>query len=224
MTSDEEQVAARTRRRMPWIIGAAAVVIALVLGIGFATGWGAGGQGADEPGTGASASPSSGAPKPTPSSTGGAVDPTDPAETEEPETEPSASPRETLAPVPLDQPVAPAEGVNVTLSSIRPIAGEASVPGEVAGPALEITVHVENAGSGAAVTDTLVVNVYYGDQRTPANILVNPRKDLPLSIDAGDSADGLYAFSVPEAERGRIVVEVDLSVDLPVVLFEGAVS
>lgn len=98
------------------------------------------------------------------------------------------------------------------------------MPGEVAGPALQVTVNVENANDSDALTDTLIVNVYYGTDRTPANILVQPRQDLPLSIAPGEAAQGVYAFTVPEAARGQILVEVDLSVDLPVVLFEGPVS
>lgn len=220
MTSEDEQVGTR-RRRWPWIIAVAAAAVALVLAVGFATRWGVGDAGPDP---GPSDTQQSGSAAPTPSNSDAAADPAESEEPADPDQPPAASPRETLAPVPLDQPAAPVEGVNVTLSSIRSIAGEASVPGEVAGPALEITVHVENTGTTSAHTDTLVVNVYYGDQRSPANILVKPRRDLPLSIGPGKTAEGLYAFSVPEAERGHVLVEVDLSVDMPVVLFEGAIS
>lgn len=215
-TEDGSTSPARTRRW--WIIGAAAAaVVALIVAIGVATGWGSDSSGdsaGSEPTASATSDP--GGSTPSPSASEGA----DPEE-EAPET---AAPRQTSAPVPLDQTAEPAEGVRVSLASITAISGQASVPGEVDGPALQVTVNVENANEDDALTDTLIVNVYYGPERTPANILVRPRQDLPLSIAPGETAEGVYAFTVPEAVRGQIVVEVDLSVDLPVVLFEGAVS
>ncbi|MCM3778118.1 hypothetical protein [Microbacterium hydrocarbonoxydans] len=112
----------------------------------------------------------------------------------------------------------------MTLASITAIEGQASVPGEVDGPALQVTVNVENTNHEDALTDTLIVNVYYGPDRTPANILVKPRRDLPLSVAPRETAEGVYAFSVPADAHGQILVELDLSLDLPVILFEGAVA
>lgn len=203
---------------MVWIAAAVALVVAVIVVIGIATGWGSG------------ASPAPGGTSPDPTSSGSAPAPsasasstTDPDDDDEGDTE-TAAPRETAPPVGLDEPAEPADGLRVSLASIESFTGSVSVPGEVAGPALQVTVEVENKGKSAALTDTLIVNVYYGPDRTPANILVRPRTDLPLSVPAGKTAEGVYAFSVPENARGQILVEVDLSVDLPVVLFEGAVS
>lgn len=213
-----ESTEASSRRRW-WVIGgAAALVVAVIIAIGIATGWGSGTTPAPE---GSDPSPSTSASSsPAPSASESA----EPTPEEDGEAAPPAEGRPTAPPVALDQPAAPSDDVRVTLSSIVPIAGQASVPGEVEGPALQIVVDVENLSSEEALTDAMIVNVYYGPERTPANILVRPREDLPVSIAAGDTAKGLYAFSVPEAARGQVVVEVDLSLDLPVVLFEGAVS
>ncbi|WP_243231866.1 hypothetical protein [Microbacterium sp. CIAB417] len=215
--TEEAPADARSTRRWWWIAGAAAAAVAVILVIGFATGWGAG---APQPGGGATESPApqqtaDGSPEPSASQSPA------PSDTDEP---PADGARETAPPVALDESIEPVEDVRVSLSSIEAITGEASVPGEVAGPALEITVKVENLGESEALTNTLIVNVYYGDDATPANILVRPREELPLSVKAGASAEGVYAFSVPTDARGHVVVEVDLSLDVPVVLFEGAVS
>lgn len=200
-----------------WIVAAVALVVAVIVAIGVATGWGSGAS--PSPG-GSSPDPTSSGSAPTPSASApSSADPDD----DEGDSETSA-PRETAPPVALDEAAEPADGLRVSLTSIESFTGSVSVPGEVAGPALEVTVEVENRGKSAALTDTLIVNVYYGPDRTPANILVRPRTDLPLSVPAGKTAEGVYAFSVPENARGQILVEVDLSVDLPVVLFEGAVS
>lgn len=214
----------RSSRRWWWIGGAAALAIVVIIAVGVANGWGSGSPAAEDadptPSASASASPApsaSGSPAPSES-------PSTAPEEEGDDVPPAAEPRPTAPPVGLDQPAQPAEGVRVSLASIVPISGQASVPGEVDGPALQISVDVENLSDDEALTDTMIVNVYYGPERTPANILVSPRTDLPVSIAPGETAKGLYAFTVPEAARGQVLVEVDLSLDLPVVLFEGAVS
>lgn len=222
MTDEESSQGLPRSRRWWWIGGAAALAIVVIIAVGIANGWGTGAPETEEDGpsptASGSASPApSGSPSPAESAT-------TPPEEEGEDAPPAADPRVTAPPVGLDQPAQPAEGVRVSLASIVAISGQASVPGEVEGPALQITVDVANLSDSEALTDTMIVNVYYGPERTPANILVRPRQDLPLQIPAGETAKGVYAFSVPEAARGQVVVEVDLSVDLPVVLFEGAVS
>lgn len=219
MTSEDNRPGMPANKRKLWIIVAASLVaIAVVGGVGVATGWGS-----------APVTPTDGA-KPSSTATSPATQSPTPeesaSESGDPEVDEAdpAAPRATSPAIPLDQAAEPAAGVRVALASITAIEGEASGPGEVKGPALEITVNVENASANEALTDTLIVNVYYGPERTPANILVRPRQDLPSSIASGESAKGVYAFSVPEDARGQIVVEVDLAVELPVVLFEGAVS
>ena len=200
---------------MWWIAGAVVLVVAVIIAIGVATGWGGGSPASTD---GASPRPS------TSSSSASTPAPSESSDSAEEETPASSEPRPTAPPIALDQVAEPAEGVRVTLGSITPFDGQASVPGEVEGPALQVTVNVENTSKTEALTDTLIVNVYYGPDRTPANILVRPRQDLPVTIPAGESAKGVYGFSVPADARGQILVEVDLAVDLPVVLFEGAVS
>ncbi|MDY0985757.1 hypothetical protein SOM10_17790 [Microbacterium sp. CFBP9023] len=223
MTDEESSPGLPGSRRWWWIGGAAALAIVVISAVGIANGWGSGaptteGDSHQNPTVSGSPSPApSGSPSPGES-------PTASPEEEGDDVPPAVEPRVTAPPVGLDQPAQPAEGVRVSLASIIAISGQASVPGEVEGPALQVTVDVANLSDDEALTDTMIVNVYYGPERTPANILVRPRKDLPLQIPAGETAEGVYAFSVPEAARGQVVVEVDLSVDLPVVLFEGAVA
>lgn len=225
---DNQQRVAGAARRGPWFVGGLAVIIVatLIAGPLLLSGDQAGAptpsdNGVPTPGDSVSAPPetpppSSPAPtQPTPSAN---VDPfPEPEET-------TTAPRTTKPALPLEDEAEPTEGLRVALTSIKPFMGTSSVPGEVAGPALEITVRVDNLGEAVAETEAVIVNVYYGGDRSPANILVTPREDLPLSVAPGKHAVGVYAFSVPENQRDRVVVEVDLSVDLPVVLFEGPVK
>ena len=167
--------------------------------------------GSDEPAPSDSASP-------TPS----AAPTEDPEEPDDSEVEPT--PRPTRPPVDIDEPAKVEKGVAVRLTSIRSIEGTVNVPGEQAGPAILITVKAVNRSHEEISTPAVIVNVYYGDDQTPAGILTRPRTDFPTVLDAGGSASGQFAFTVPSDQRDRIRVEVDLSVGSPVVLFEGSVS
>lgn len=225
MTKDIGDAAPRRvrRRTIGWIVAVVVLIAAVVLAV--LSGW------ADDmrPSAG-DATSSTGDSVPTPSagqsSTPAPTQKSTPTRSASPAPDDDAAPgaRTTAPPVELDQPAKPADDVTVSLSSITPIAGRASVPGEVEGPALRVKIAVSNRGSSDALSNTLIVNLYYGPDRTPANILVSPREDLPVSIAPGQSATGIYAFSVPEDARDEVVVEVDLALDLPVVVFEGAVG
>lgn len=229
MTQSEPETRRRTRRWLTWV--GAVVIFALGIVIVVAVTQ----SGADRstgsasptpkpsatPGASASDVPSPGTPTSVPSA---ASSPTaTAAPSEEPPVEPPA-PRETLPPVPLDESNEPAPGLEIALSKIEAVDGEASVPGEIAGPALQITISATNSADAEAPTATAIMNVYYGPERLPANILVSPREDLPQFVPPGETVTGVYAFSVPVDQRDQILIELDLALDLPVVLFEGAVG
>jgi hypothetical protein len=207
-----------SRRRLAWWLGGGSVLVIAAV-VAAAAVWGSGttplpvGPTPHAESSTASPSPAAGSSTPAPAASSSSAE--DPKTTE---------PRPTASPIGLDESAEPAEGVRVRLAKITAIKGTASVPGEVAGPALQVMVDVDNLSTHDALTDTMIVNVYYGAKRMPANILVTPRRDLPISIAPGKSATGIYAFSVPEGARDQIVVEVDLSLALPVIIFEGAVS
>lgn len=158
----------------------------------------------------ASATPS---PSPTPSASGEAAEPSAPAD-------PDARP--TQEPVALDE-TARADDLAVELVRIEAVEGESTIAGEVAGPALRVTVRIDNEASTSLETPAVVVNLYYGPEREPAGGLLQPGSDpFGPTIGAGESGTGVYVFSVPEDERDDLMIEVDTVVGKPVVLFEGA--
>lgn len=171
------------------------------------------------PSASASAEPSASA-SPEPSASASPSPSAEP--TEGPEAKPT--PRPTKKPVDIDEPAVVEKGVTVTLASIKAIEGKVTVPGDEAGPALLITVKAVNKSKDDVSTPGVIVNVYYGDDETPAGILTRPREDFPPVLAAGKSETGQFAFTVPTDQRDNIRVEVDLSVGSPVVLFEGPVS
>lgn len=145
-----------------------------------------------------------------------------PTETSDP-SEGTTGPRATLEPVAIDQEAEPVTGLTIRLVSIEAIEGVAAVPGERSGPAILVTLEGENSSTRDAHTPAVIVNVYFGAERNPANILVTPREDFPQTVAAGSSETGVFAFSVPLDQRDQVLIEVDLSLDMPIVLFEGEV-
>ncbi|HQZ36372.1 MAG TPA: hypothetical protein PK020_18240 [Ilumatobacteraceae bacterium] len=135
--------------------------------------------------------------------------------------EPNA--RETTAPVELDGEQAPLAGVSVRLVSIESVEGEAVLPGEVAGPALRVTVEASNSTGERVETPAVVVNLYYGPERVAGNPFIQPGgKPFPPSIPAGGKSQGVFIFDVPKSQRDDLIIEVDLLFESAVVLFEGA--
>lgn len=135
---------------------------------------------------------------------------------------PASSGRATQAPRPLTSTAAPAHAVTAELARIESVRGQANVPGDIAGPALRITVEVKNASRTALPLSGTVVNLYYGRNNTPASPVSGPgARAFPTSAGPGSTAKGVYVFRVPTGDRSRIRVELDLSVVGDVVIFQG---
>jgi hypothetical protein len=205
---------ARPRRRVV-ILGAVGlvVVVALVVVLVLTSGGSSasGGAAAAATTTSASAPDTSVVPMPpTPTPTGPTAEATD---------LPSALPE-----VALDSPAAVGNGVVAMLPAIEGIQGTADGPGNVAGPAVRVTVRIQNGTAGAVALSGVAVNMYYGADRTPASPLDDPsQRPFSGSVAAGASAEGVYVFSVPEDARGQVAVEVGYQAGAPLLLFTGAV-
>ncbi|GIG19671.1 hypothetical protein Cch01nite_03950 [Cellulomonas chitinilytica] len=222
-----------TPGRPAWVLwtGAGVLVVAVVLAVVLLVrGSGDDAAGAASP----SASSSAASASPTASTAPSASAEPEPSATAEPGDGqaqpgvPGATPgpdgRPTAAPVALDAPAQPADGVTTQLVSIEPVTGEATLPGEVGGPSLRFTVSVVNRSGPALDLSAAVVNAYTGDALAPATPLLKPGgRPFPGQVAAGGSVTGVFVFNVPEAERGHVRLEVDLGPDLTVVLFEGSV-
>jgi hypothetical protein len=130
-----------------------------------------------------------------------------------------------LPEVPLDAPAAVGNGVVATLPAIDAVEGQASGPGNVNGPALRVTVRVQNGTDQPIALDGVAVNLYHGADRTPASPL-DDAAEQPFAgtLAAGQSADAVYVFSVPADVRDAITVEVGYEAGAPLLLFTGPVG
>jgi hypothetical protein len=144
--------------------------------------------------------------------TGAAVGPTEGGDAT-----PSALPE-----VALTAPAAAGNGVVATLPRIEAIEGEATGPGNVNGPALRVTVRIENGTGQPIALDGVATNLYYGADRTPAAPLDDASvQPFAGTLAAGSSAQAVYVFTVPTDVRDSVTVEVGYEAGAPLLLFTG---
>ncbi|MFI5623839.1 hypothetical protein ACIA03_10255 [Nocardioides sp. NPDC051685] len=114
-----------------------------------------------------------------------------------------------------------APGVTARLARIDSVQATASLPGEIGGPALAITVKVTNETGKKLDLALGVVNAYYGPERTPAvSVASDGEVPFPASVADGESAKGVYVFQIP-VEARPVRVELDLGNGADVVVFKG---
>jgi len=129
----------------------------------------------------------------------------------------------TLKPVPLQSTGDFGTGLTVRLAGIHAVKGVANAPGEIAGPALEVTVVADNGATGRISLDGVVVFLSYGTDRTPASEFDTMGEPLRRGLAAGSTRTGTYVFAVPSDQRGDVRVEVSYTGKAPTVAFEGSV-
>jgi hypothetical protein len=113
-------------------------------------------------------------------------------------------------------------GVVVSLENIESVQGVATIPGDVAGPALRLTILVRNGGSADVSLDTVVVNGYRDSDRTPLESLVEPGgKPFGGTVAPGGEAQGVYIFRVGSSQRADVTFTVDLHAGEPASVFRG---
>lgn len=154
---------------------------------------------------------STGSPSPAPSASG--------TSSATPSPVPSAS--ATSAPIGGAGTIKP--GLTAQITKFEAVDGVAKTPGETSGPSVRFTVTITNAGSLAESLATTVVTVYYGADRTPALQLSEPGgTDMPASVAGNTTATGIYIFTIPVDQRNNVRLEVDYSVKVPPLVFQGA--
>jgi len=174
----------------------------------------------------AAASPSSATPAPEPTATTTKTQPP-PATTPVPPPTPGGvdstvapKPEVSKKPVKLDKPSKTGTGLTAKVVSIKATTAKAQLPGEVAGPALVVTVDLTNTGSKSADLSAVVVTLLDSDEAPGSEMTTKPADPLTGKVGAGKTARGVYVFTVPKNKRSPITLTVSIS-DAPVLVFTG---
>jgi len=194
------------RKRMAWVVGVVVALLIVAAIIGTAVSRGA----KVDPTDPASSSSSSGASQsgsPSASST----------------PPPATANASEQAPTPIGDPADTTIGVTVTIPTITAVDGEGRGAGEVSGPAVQFVVSIANTTAADVSLAGVVVNVYYGDDQSPAGELTGGASSpLPGTVGASATVTGTYVFSVPQDQRSNVRITVDYQAGTPVVVFQGA--
>jgi hypothetical protein len=205
-------------RRGLWAAVAGAVVVALVVLFIVLTGGDDDPSGAAGRATGSTTGPSS-ASSAAPT-TGTSTAPPAPTPTGDPNALPPSLPA-----VPLDAVGDVGNGVSASIAGVEAIQGEAMGPGNIAGPALRVTVRITNGTSAATSLDGVAVNLAYGSDLTPASPLDDPsQRPFHGSLAPGDAGEGVYVFTVPEDSRDSITIDVGYEAGAPILVFTGSAA
>lgn len=131
----------------------------------------------------------------------------------------------TKSPVALTKPVDVDSRVRLSLTRIRPVQVTAVGPGEIAGPALAVTVHVDNRSSRPIDLEYAAVNVIGSDGQVGNESPESPAAaPFPARVAPGAAADGTYVFQMPTSVRNPINVYVSYTAGGPTAHFHGNAS
>lgn len=130
----------------------------------------------------------------------------------------------TLAPVPFSSPGRVGNGVVVRVIGVEPTLTRGTGVGDSAGEAAEaVTVWVDNGTNEPVNLDNVTVDLDAGPLHTPGRVSEGPPSHaLAGVLAAGGSAQGVYVFVVPPADRGNVILTFSYTPDHPTVLFTGA--
>lgn len=219
----------RPERRMQWwgwavvaAVVAAVIAIPVVLAVTMS-----------QPNATAAAGTDSATPTPSAASgtsTSPAVTPDAPASASaEPSTDPDADAERPIAPeqIPVapDEPATGGDGVVISLAGVEAVQGEGGLPGEVAGPAVRLRIAITNGAPAPLDLSGVAVNAYRGADRLPFSPLSEPGGSaFTGTLAPGETAEGVYLFSIPEADRGDVVIAVDYAAGQATIVFQGSIG
>ena len=115
-------------------------------------------------------------------------------------------------------------GIVVTVTSISTTSLIARTPGEYAGPAVVVEVHVANESSSPQDLDSAVVSLIAEDGEVGIATWASPYAPLQGEVASGESAEGTYVFMLDPAPDRAVTVSVNPSAGEPLAVFTGHTS
>lgn len=130
-----------------------------------------------------------------------------------------------LPSVPLTATADVGQGLTLRIARVERVEGVARGVGEIAGPALRLTLELTNASDDEVSVDSAVVDLLAGQARTPAATLTGPgARTFEGDVAPGTSETGVYVFGLAPEERERVRVSVSYQSGAPVAVFTGSLG
>jgi hypothetical protein len=114
-------------------------------------------------------------------------------------------------------------GVNVTISEVEQLDVTAETPGEIAGPAVALTLTVENSSDEPIDLSTAMVSVTGSKDSFGQATTSEPYSPFAGAVEPGETTSGIYVFRLPADERDSLQVTVEYIAGAPIALFTGDV-
>lgn len=100
------------------------------------------------------------------------------------------------------------DGLRVTVASVRDAQLESGGPGDASGPGVAVAVEVENGSKQPVDLSGMTVTASYGDDQAASSTTGAPAEPLRGVLAPGGSGKGTWAFLVPKADRGSLVLTI----------------
>lgn len=114
----------------------------------------------------------------------------------------------TLPPTPPGQTANFGTGVTVRVSQVQSVNVAYQLPGDVAGPAVSVTLVLTNGGPSAFPANGVAVTATYGNATPASPVLDNGYRPFSGTIGPGATQTGVYPFRVPVADQSTVQVQV----------------
>ena len=126
--------------------------------------------------------------------------------------------------VPLTSTAAYGNGVTVTLSAVKKVTTVSELPGEIAGPGVQMAVTFHNGSSAPTDLNSVVVDLQDASGVSAGAMSASPAKPVAGSLAPGATASGVYVYTLGKNFTGPARLSVSYSAQAPVVLFSGPIS
>lgn len=121
----------------------------------------------------------------------------------------------------LTRPVALDNRVTVRLTGVRATTVTARTPGETSGPAVQVTVNVQNGSSSPLDVRSAVVSLKADGGALGVGTTAGGPNPLHGTIGPGATATGTYVFMLAPAKDRNVIVNVNYAAGRPVAVFTG---
>lgn len=130
----------------------------------------------------------------------------------------------TAAAVPFDETADFGGGLTLRVTALESVDGVARGPGEIAGPAVRMTLTLTNDGAEPVSLEGVVIAVSYGVDEAPAGELSGPGgRPFGGELAPGRTVTARYVFAIPADERDRVRAVASYTGSAPSVAFAGSV-